>query len=397
MHQPQSPAQQIASLGRDDLRILVSGMGVAGATLVRILRQRGFHPVVIERNQPDAGDGYMLGLMPLVLPVLRAAGVEEPYRAASVEVSRYGLRGRHGQLLREYGLDSLVSTFGDYRGISRGALLDVLSAGESPVAFGVSIESIEQGEEDVRVRFTSGDEATFDAVVIAEGMHSTSRDLVLSTGEVSTYDPHWGGWVAWSEPDPNPDLYEEVWGDGFFVGTYPVDDRIGVFVGGDRSDTRVGADAFVERIRGELGHVEPRTDSALRAVADTDDAYYWSLSDVRSDRWAVGRVVLLGDAAAGFLPTAGVGAGMAMESAGQLAVRLAGTSRSEIPRALAAFERTQRPRVESAQSNSRMLARLMFRQNRAFAIFRDGLARCLTLNMALGPIRRLLETAPPVA
>ena len=46
----------------------------------------------------------------------------------------------------------------------------------------------------------------------------------------------------------------------------------------------------------------------------------------------MGRVVLLGDAAAGFLPTAGIGAGMALESALALTKELTRTDAKDIPR-----------------------------------------------------------------
>jgi 2-polyprenyl-6-methoxyphenol hydroxylase-like FAD-dependent oxidoreductase len=58
------------------------------------------------------------------------------------------------------------------------------------------------------------------------------------------------------------------------------------------------------------------------------------------------------------------------------------------------YENSQRPRVESAQDNSRALAKMMFRRSRLLAKIRDVAARFMTLKMALGPIRKLLETAP---
>jgi 2-polyprenyl-6-methoxyphenol hydroxylase-like FAD-dependent oxidoreductase len=78
----------------------------------------------------------------------------------------------------------------------------------------------------------------------------------------------------------------------------------------------------------------------------------------------VGRVALLGDAAAGFLPTAGIGAAMAMESAWVLGSLLADAALDRVPDALHRYEASQRPRVEAAQANSRQLARLMFTRSR---------------------------------
>jgi 2-polyprenyl-6-methoxyphenol hydroxylase-like FAD-dependent oxidoreductase len=105
-------------------------------------------------------------------------------------------------------------------------------------------------------------------------------------------------------------------------------------------------------------------------------------------------VGLVGDAAAGFLPTAGIGAAMAMESAGVLGGLLCRGRADTVPELLRRFEARQRPRVEAAQQNSRALARLLFRTSRPVAVVRDVGSRLISLETALGPIRRLHEARP---
>ncbi|HIW60817.1 MAG TPA: FAD-dependent monooxygenase [Candidatus Stackebrandtia excrementipullorum] len=191
-------------------------------------------------------------------------------------------------------------------------------------------------------------------------MGSTTRDLVIGDDTVSGYDTGWGGWITWGDPADEQDLGEELWGRGFFLGTYPVKDRLGVILGGHRDDTAAGAAAFVHMVRDRLTTVATRTEHALKRIVDNDEKYYWPLFDRRSTRWAHQRVVLLGDAAAGFLPTAGIGACMAIESAEVLARHLRYATGNDLLRNLAEYERRQRPRVEAAQNNARSLARLMF-------------------------------------
>jgi 2-polyprenyl-6-methoxyphenol hydroxylase-like FAD-dependent oxidoreductase len=62
-------------------------------------------------------------------------------------------------------------------------------------------------------------------------------------------------------------------------------------------------------------------------------------------RWSNGRVGLLGDAAHAMSPSAGQGASMAFEDAMVLAQCL--RDDSDVPRALATFERLRRPRVDA--------------------------------------------------
>lgn len=389
--------EQLAHVQGDRLRVLVVGAGVAGLTLAQALRAGGLHPVLLERAADHADSGYMLALMPLVEPALGLTGVREAYRARSVRFHRYVLHGRHGQRLREYAIDSLLSRYGEYRGIARGELMLALAEGGAAVSYSSTLQSLRQTPEAAYAVLREGEamlEGVFDAVVLADGLHSASRDLLLQAEQVSTFDCGWGGWVAWMDSDAaHAERGDEIWGSDFFVGVYPVRGSAGVFVGGHRDDTRAGPQAFVAHIRGQLRHADDWLLRALAAVAESQTApYFWKLTDCRSATWAVDRAVLLGDAAAGFVPTAGIGAGMAMESAGVLAKRLLATDAGGVVTTLRDYERAQRPRVEAAQDNSRALTKLMCRRSRAWAAVRDVVARFVTLKAVLGPIIRLLDS-----
>jgi 2-polyprenyl-6-methoxyphenol hydroxylase-like FAD-dependent oxidoreductase len=388
---------QLAASRDDPLRVLIVGAGVAGVALAQLLRRQGLHPVLVERTAPDANPGYMLALMPLADPVLTELDVIDEYLARSVELRRYRIRDRTGVPVRMYPMTTLFDRFGHYRGIGRGELLEVLGAQGGSVTRRTSVTALEQSTDAVRAVIDDGSgpqESEFDVVAAADGLHSRTRGLVLGSDDVTTFDSGWGCWVAWTDLDDAADLCEEVWGAGLFVGCYPVLDRLGVVVGGPRADTVIGPTRFAARAWGALRRVDDRFDRARAAVVSSDNAYYWSLNDCRSATWATGRVVLLGDAAAGFLPTAGIGAGMAMESAGVLAARLHAATADQVPIVLRDYEREQRPRVEAAQANSRRLARLLFRRSPLLAAARDAAVRILPLQATLGPIRALLEQAP---
>ncbi len=392
-------AAQCAAAEPDRLRVLIIGAGIAGAAAAALLRGQGLHPVVVERAHPDADPGYMLALMPLVDPAIAALGLRERYLAAGVGLDRYRIADRHGRPIRQYSLAGLLGRYGDYRGLSRGALLDLL--GDGPVCYDTTVTELRQDADRVTVGLRTGAggstvDAEFDVVIAADGLHSTTRDLLLPPGRVDQFDSGWGGWVSWAPPDTDTDLGEELWGAGFFAGTYPVAGRIGVFVGGPRADTRRGPQRFTAAIRDRVPRLSDRLGTALHSVATDPSTYYWPLVDRRAARWASGRVVLLGDAAAGFLPTAGIGAGMAIESAHLLCAHLRAATPDRVPATVRDYERAQAPRVLAAQDNSRALARLVFHRGRVLAAARDTAARLVSLDTALRPITRLLRSRPPL-
>jgi len=200
--------------------------------------------------------------------------------------------------------------------------------------------------------------------------------------------------VGWADDLSDPTLGEEIWGNGFFLGAYPVKNRLGVFLGGPDADLADGPVAFAASVRERVDSLGPRLEASLRAIETAPDPYLWRLDDARAPRWVLPGGVLLGDAAAGFLPTAGIGAGMAIESAWMLGRMLAHADRQTLPVLLEAWERVERPRVEAAQSNSRMLARLMFRRGRVLAWLRETTLRRLSVRAVLGPIVKLVAGRP---
>src|SRR5699024_10623804 len=296
----------------------------------------------------DNRAGYMLALMPMVDPIIDALGAREGYLDASVGIDRYIAHAHTGRVLRQDHLGDLLAEYGDYRGISRSALLTVLTDVDCPVAFATTVEALAGEGRSVTVTWAGAgdggaddpDPTEFDIVVIADGMNSRTRALVPAHAReaADTVDTAWGGWVCWAEADGRSDAVEEIWGDGFFLGMYPVKDDIGVFLGGPDSRQPLGPRRLAGEGRAKLTEVIPRIDACLEAIGTSEDPFFWPLRDARARRWVVGRTVLLGDAAAGFLPTAGIGAGMAMESASMLAEELLGADREDPIAALGRFE-----------------------------------------------------------
>lgn len=391
---------QSAQARDDELRVLVVGAGIAGITVAQLLRRQGLHPVLVERHRDEGHPGYMVALMPIVDAALDELGVRDDYRARSAPLGRYRVLSHRGRPIRTDSMADVLDVYGDYQGISRSELIRALSGDGCDVAFGTTVSALCEQDGVVTATLDGGDataSAEFDLVIAADGIRSATRSLVLGDGPLDEVDTEWGGWIVWADLDDDPDLGSEVWGDGFFIGSYPVKDALGIFVGGRNDQLEAGPVAYDERVRRALRTVTDRTDRALRTLLAEPDPYYWSLTDVRAPTWSVGRTVLLGDAAAGFLPTAGIGAAMAIESAWMLAGALRGATVPDVAARVARYETVQRPRVEAAQDNSRQLARLMFRGGGLVATARDVAVRLMSIESAIGPIRRLLADQPDPA
>jgi 2-polyprenyl-6-methoxyphenol hydroxylase-like FAD-dependent oxidoreductase len=371
------------------VQVLIVGAGIAGLTLAGLLRRFGIEPVIIERAPDFTHTGYMLGLYPLGGRVLHALGLHDRYVAESQATKTYSLWNSRGRHVKDYSFEQFIARFGPYQMLSRGELLQLLlsaSGGADAVRTGTTLTKINQTEDRVRATFSDGAEHDFDLVVAADGMFSAVRDLVF--GSTLPRRTGWGGWIWWTDADIGPhDTVSEYWTAGAFAGIYPTRDSAGLFIGGPNAQLQqAGTDGIAAFVQRHFAHAQGPIANALTCDVPDSECFYWELLDVRAREWVKGRVVLLGDAAAGFLPTAGVGASMAMESAAALADELSRTDAAYVPNALKLFEKRRRKRVEAVQSNSRSLARLMFTSNGLFARTRDVVMRFYTMEQALKPI-----------
>lgn len=342
------------------MRVLIVGAGIAGLTLGGLLRQRGQRPDIVERAEDFEKTGYMLGLYPMGSRVLHGLGLHEKYLQSSQPSLTYSLWNSKGRHVRDDRFDVFTHRYGPIQTASRGELLSVLreGLGDISIRMGITVETLEQRGEQVEVTFSDGSNDAYDLVVGADGMGSKVRDLLF--GSIPFYRTGWGGWVVWVEQGLiAPDTIAECWGPGCMIGMYPTRDRIGCFTGGPHNLVKdLGSEELSAYLQDRIKHPEGPLKAFIETLRTTDKTFYWELSDVRSPRWTKGRVALVGDAAVGFLPTAGVGASMAMESAAALNDELSRVSAPFVENALRLYvkrrkRRTQRHVSRRTTSSSR--------------------------------------------
>ncbi|ETO93114.1 FAD-dependent oxidoreductase [Legionella oakridgensis] len=349
------------------MKVLIVGAGIAGLSLAALLKQRGLEPTVIEKSASFGAVGYMLGLYPTGANVLRALNCYDQYLEVSVPGQAYAAYTSDNKLLKQFSFTPMVKQYGPYQLITRYELLYILrqTCGDLNIRFNTEVSSLTQNEHEVEVQFHDKTKARFDLVVGADGLHSQVRSFILSSHEYQYFNTGWGGWVWWSQGKTLPgNTIQEFWGQGTFLGAYPVKGKAGLIAAIDSPTAEKaleGEKSRQEFISQKFAKVFQQHPDFLNDLPpDQEPVFFWSLNDQRATTWHKGRVVLVGDSAAAFLPTAGVGASMALESAAVLNDVLSRTSTEFIPHALSLFEKRRKARVEGAQNDSRKLAKMMF-------------------------------------
>lgn len=358
------------------MRVLIIGGGMAGWTLAGHLLRAGITPTLIERVPEYSRVGFCIGLYPFSASTLRPTGVYDQYAERSLPVTDYTMCDGHGDVMQQMSFTEVLGRIQGFMGmLQRADLLDALRDGGdgATVAMGMTVTGLQQEDEVVYVTFSDGSTGEYDVVLACDGIHSATRALLIGSPEVGLTDWGFTAFTWWTpRQDAVADGVIEYWGAGGLFGLYPLADRINAIAG---MPTPAGLESMTQeqRVSAVRGHFRDYPEPVQEALAHASDdtVFPWAMVDQKADQWIHGRVALVGDAATGFLPTAGVGASNAIKSAQVLADELGRADASTVPLALSLWEQRARGKVEANQAASRTLAKMMFVKGSTVAKARD--------------------------
>ena len=341
------------------LRIAVVGGGIGGVAATLALLRRGLDVRLYEQAPALTEVGAGVAIQPNGVRMLRALGLGEG-------ISRYGARWFDPQFRRPDGTfaaamwpPELASTI-EFYGFHRADLLslfveqlpaDVVHTGHRCVGF-------EQDEQQATVSFANGARVAADAVIGADGIHSTLQQFVVapSRPQFSGQVAHRGIVPAASVSWP-PGAMRNWLGAGKHFLVFPVRantlvNYVGFVTTEEQSRESWSAAGDPQALAAEFAGWDPKVEAIL---AEAKNTFRWGLYDREPlAKWTSGRLTLLGDAAHPMLPHAGQGANQAIEDGVALAAILARADRASAPRALAAYEKLRRERTAGVQQRSRL-------------------------------------------
>jgi 2-polyprenyl-6-methoxyphenol hydroxylase-like FAD-dependent oxidoreductase len=357
---------------REGLTVLISGAGIAGATLAALLGRAGHRVTAVERDQGVRSSGNPVDVRGGAYQVAERLGVMSRLQDAATKVRELIFVDDSGRCVASMPTRQREDREVEVPRADLSAILVGAGRGDAEFLFDEMITQMHPDDNGVDVIFDRAVPRHFDVVVGADGIHSGVRRLAFGPDEA--FVQHLGMYVATAklgislERDDVVIMHNEP---GVAVALHPGAGSPGVaFLFRSRARIDHGdLGAARQLLKGTYRNVGWRAEELVSRYLAAEDVYFDSVSRIRVSSWSRGRVTLLGDAAS-CVSLFGDGSSSAMEGAATLAACL-NASPHEIPTALARYESAHRAVTRPRQRNVWIASHLLIPSSQLGITLRD--------------------------
>lgn len=326
-------------------KVLVVGAGVAGMAVCYWLKVFGFSPTLIEKSNTLRKGGYGVDIFGIAVDIAKKMSVYKKICDMRTQLE-------HGYYVNTDG-HTLVETQGEKFGFRHGEEVEILredlieilkqAIEDIPCHFNQRIKLIKQDDKNVEVTFEDSKVENYDLVIGADGVHSTTRDLVFVKEEYDLID--FGCYsVIFSLPNYLKLRQSEIAFDSnqkFISVSSDKNSAVALASFMFRSNCRLGdmrnekeQKSFFKNAFIDLGW---ETNKLLQYMEESNDFYFDDAMQIKMRSWTKGRIALVGDS--GYCSSALSGQGTTTALVG--AYILAGELKQQMEHKIA-FERYNR-------------------------------------------------------
>ncbi|OJV94205.1 MAG: hypothetical protein BGO39_11985 [Chloroflexi bacterium 54-19] len=357
---------------------IIAGGGIGGLAAGIALEQAGWQVSVFEQAAEFKAIGAGLTIWPNAVKALYTLGLREDLEKMGVSEFAGGFFTEKGELLAKISYAGILERYGaPILAVHRADLLDALlnKLGKDRLRLGAKLLDFSQDEKGVTANFSNGETAQADVLIGADGIHSKVRKKLFGHKPLN-----YSGYTAWRGVAPTPKKpFEagETWGKGRRFGLVPLNgEAVYWFATDNRPEGEPHDPAHRQE---ELLTLFDGWRFPVKELIATTPAANILRNDIFDlpplDKWTVGRVTLLGDAAHAMTPNLGQGACQAIEDAVVLAGCL--DQSAEVPLALEHYEELRRGRTTRITRQARQVGAVGQWRNPALVWLRKQLARLL--------------------
>jgi 2-polyprenyl-6-methoxyphenol hydroxylase-like FAD-dependent oxidoreductase len=347
-----------------DKRVLISGAGIAGLTLGGLLHQKGWDPLIIERDPALRTEGYMMDFFGTGWDVSERIGIIDSLRSIHYPIDCMEYVDESGKPFLSVSIDRVRRALNwKYVYLRRSDLEKilyewVLSLGIN-VRFASSVKMLNDTGSDVYVEFEDGSTDTFALVFGADGVHSNIRQIVF--GPEKQFERFLGYYLAAFHASNqygigrSVKIYEEP---NKLALLYPLNEKLmdANYIFRHPNVGFIAPDQQLSLLKKQYEDMSGMAKKVLEDISFDTRLFFDSLIQIIMSNWSNGRIALLGDACGCLTPIAGQGSHMAMAGAYILATELERYS-GKHREAFSSYEKFLKPFILKKQKEAMKLSK----------------------------------------
>jgi 2-polyprenyl-6-methoxyphenol hydroxylase-like FAD-dependent oxidoreductase len=335
-------------------KILLSGASIAGPTLAYWLAKYGFDVTIVERSKSLRLGGQNLDVRGAGRAIVRMMDIEKDILDANTGEIGLQFVNSDNKVEASFPRDG-AGSFTSEAEILRGDFVNILynkTKDDVKYIFGKYITEIEHDDEHIKVTFNDGEKEAYDLLIAADGVRSTTRQLIFGDEPEIKFVGLYNAW--YTIPKKDTDTQWARW--------YTAPGSRVMLIRPDNHGTTRASFSFLSDDMGyqKLSNIEQKkilkeklsgagweAERLMAEIEKNDDVYFDGISQVHAPRWFNGRAGIIGDAAYCPTPLTGMGTTLAIVGAYLLAGELSRHQKYED--AFVAYEDRMRPFVEKVQ------------------------------------------------
>lgn len=338
----------------ENKKVLISGASIAGPTLAFWLAKYGFNVTIVERSKSLRLGGQNLDVRGAGRAIARMMDIEKDILTANTGEIGLQFIDSDNNVKASFPADG-ASSFTSEAEILRGDLVHILynkTKDNVSYIFGKYIKDIDQNESIIKVTYNDGETDDFDLLIAADGVRSTTRQLIFGDEPQIKFIGLYNAWYTISKKETDTKWARWYTAPGSRVILIRPDNhgtiRASFSFLSDNLDYQKLSNSEQKKIlKDKLAGAGWEEHRLMEEIDKNDDVYFDGISQVRAPRWFNGRAGMIGDAAYCPTPVTGMGTTLALVGAYLLAGEL--SRHDNFKDAFSAYEKRMRPFVEDVQ------------------------------------------------
>jgi len=376
------------------MKIGISGAGIAGLTAAIALQQAGIAYTIYEAASEIKPVGAGIALAANAIKAFKKLGIDEAIMSKGRLLDAFVIKDSTGKVITKTDSRSLALKYGaDNFAIHRADLHEALLAFVNNKNLRTNKRCIDFEENGDRLvlHFADGSTDEVDYLLACDGIHSPIRKKLLPET-----NPRFAGYTCWRAVVEMSDLplneTSETWGTAGRIGIVPLTkNQVYWFacIPAKAHDAGMKNYTTTDLLR-HFGGFHAPVGEILRHTRD-EQLIHGDICDLKPlNRFAFGKILLMGDAAHATTPNMGQGACQAIEDAAVLASELQ-RGHASLEQLFLAFEKRRLGRTRSIIVRSRKIGQVAQVQNAWLAAFRNFVLRALPVGANEKGLKSLLD------